>query len=95
VHTIVLRACGLSREEVFAIQANTAPQIMGARRHRQRGSRDGGDPSFEGGSVVGDAAEDSFAKKMNPSKGPLPWREEKRLGFRAACLRDWLVDAAR
>lgn len=91
VHTIVLRACGLSREEVSAIQA---------KRHRRQRGRDGGDPSSGGGGGVVDTGEDGMATQWDttnrdPSKDPLPWREEKRLGFRAACLRDWLVDAAR
>lgn len=32
---------------------------------------------------------------VDRESGRLPWREEKRLGFRAACLRDWLLDAVR
>ncbi len=95
VHTIVLRACGLSREEVSAIQANAAPQTKGPEIRGRQGGRDGGEPSSEGGGGVGDTRADGVASKRDPSKDPLPWREEKRLGFRAACLRDWLVDAAR
>lgn len=90
VHTIVLRACGLSREQVFAVQANTVPQTTGA-RETHRGEREGVKPSagLSGGGT--DAAGDG----VGASSDPLPWREEKRLGFRAACLRDWLLDAAR
>lgn len=45
-----------------------------------------------GGGGVDGAGEDGVC---SVKRGPLPWREEKRLGFRAACLRDWLLDAAR
>ncbi|CAM9253773.1 unnamed protein product [Ectocarpus sp. 4 AP-2014] len=82
VHTIVLRACGLSREQVMAIQANTSPQITSVSkisRHEERKDEACSDEGAGGG-------------RKNKQ---LPWREEKRLGFRAACLRDWLLDAAR
>lgn len=91
MHTIGLRACGLSREQVLAIQANTVPQTNQAQKfpgHEEEhpsaelgwgGTGSGGDGG-DGGGAANDV---------------LPWREEKRLGFRAACLRDWLLDAAR
>ncbi|CAM9510455.1 unnamed protein product, partial [Ectocarpus sp. 8 AP-2014] len=82
VHTIVLRACGLSREQVLAIQANTSPQITRVgNTSRQEERKD---------EVRSDEGDGGGGKKKQ-----LPWREEKRLGFRAACLRDWLLDAAR
>lgn len=89
VHTITLRACGLSREQVLAIQANTVPQRTRARKiHREK--REGGETHDELGRGAGEAGGGDGA-----DGAPLPWREEKRLGFRAACLRDWLLDAAR
>ncbi|CAM9333209.1 unnamed protein product [Ectocarpus fasciculatus] len=82
VHTILLRACGLSREQVLAIQANTSPQIttVGKTRRQEESKEEARSDEGDGGG------------SMN---NPLPWREEKRLGFRAACLREWLLDAAR
>ncbi|CAM9929907.1 unnamed protein product [Ectocarpus sp. 12 AP-2014] len=82
VHTIVLRACGLSREQVLAIQANTSPQIKSVGKTSRQEERKDEACSEEG-------AGGGSKNKQHP------WREEKRLGFRAACLRDWLLDAAR
>lgn len=88
VHTIVLRACGLRREQVVAIQANTVAQTTGTRKtHRER--REGEKPPAE---LSGGA--DHAGEGIGANGDPLPWREEKRLGFRAICLRDWLLDAA-
>eukprot|EP00903_Cladosiphon_okamuranus_P014760 g13677.t1 len=87
VHTIVLRACGLSREQVLAIQENTVTQTARARKiHRE--IRQGVKPSELGGGC------DKTGDCVGAGGDPLPWREEKRLGFRASCLRDWLLDAA-
>lgn len=91
VHTIVLRACGLSREQVFAIQAKTVPQTTGARKISRNGQAEGTSSAELDGSGDASTGGDGFGAKNDP----LPWREEKRLGFRAACLRDWLLDAAR
>lgn len=66
------------------------PQTTGARKIHREG-REGGKSSTGLGGGGTDAAGDG----VGTNRDPLPWREEKRLGFRAACLRDWLLDAAR
>ncbi|CAM9692841.1 unnamed protein product, partial [Hapterophycus canaliculatus] len=88
VHTIVLRACGLTRQQVLAVQGNCSPRMIGGQRcHRHM--------EQEAHPCVEDDGENADKEGLGCQTGRLPWREEKRLGFRAACLRDWLLDAAR
>lgn len=84
VHTIVLRACGLSREQVLAVQANTVDRRSTTNRH---GSQIGVEVHAN---ACGEGSLDNIERLEH-----LSWHEEKRLGFKAACMRDWLVDAAR
>ncbi|CAM9585290.1 unnamed protein product, partial [Laminaria digitata] len=82
VRTIVLRACGLSRDQVLAIQKN-ASGSMATPRNRRQGGMESSD------ACSGDGTSDATSGRR------LSWRTEKLLGFRAANLRDWLLDAAR
>ena len=86
VHTVIVRACSLTREQVFAIHANTSPKSPRRIQHyikRGVGASEGVCTIGGGPCVAGQ------------KKGPLPWHEENKLGFRAALLRDWLLNAAR
>lgn len=82
MRTIVLRACGLSREQVLAIQKNASSNTTADQNCRQ-GEME------SSGARFGEANSDGDGRRR------LSWRTEKSLGFRAAKLRDWLLDAAR
>lgn len=86
MRTIVLRACGLSRDQVLAIQDKAScSSVIADRKRRQEGTESPSDVRAGDGS-----------SKDNAGNGKrLSWRTEKLLGFRAAHLRDWLLDAAR
>lgn len=86
VHAVTLRACGLARKQVLAILGNISPQDCFLRQ-------DDDDDWIARGDAHGARGLHTTIYQIETK--PLLWWEEKRLGFRAALLRDWLLDAAR
>lgn len=108
VHTMTLRACGLTVDQVVAIQTHAfAVDKKTRRRKRPRSTGAGGEDNVSGYDLMGGMLPESKQDPRLQYHEPLPekglllpgdrltWFEEKRLGFKASRLRDWLLDAAR